>query len=88
MNKNRRVKCLCCDKIGRHVGRGLIWSCHRRHRDAGTLEEFPTRRELNMEEYLPLHAQGVSARVAAQRIGVASRTIVRLRASLREQVSS
>jgi WhiB family redox-sensing transcriptional regulator len=39
------ITCACCNKPGRHAGRGLIVSCHSRHTKRGTLGQFPTTRD-------------------------------------------
>ena len=39
--KRRRAACVCCGKTGDHIARGLIDGCYRRHRDNGTLDQFP-----------------------------------------------
>jgi hypothetical protein len=41
---NKKHKCICCGKIGRYNGRGLIQKCYDRNKRAGTLDKFPKTR--------------------------------------------
>src|SRR5215210_6641459 len=36
------ITCVCCDRPGFHVGRGLIGPCYHRHTHAGTLHHYPS----------------------------------------------
>lgn len=79
-----RDTCICCDREGVLVGRGLIVACHRRHSDAGTLKDYPTTHQLIRKAYLPLFQRGVGVREAARRIEVNERTISRHKKALRQ----
>ena len=35
-----RIKCACCGQLGKNEGRQLISACYKRHKNAGTLEQF------------------------------------------------
>lgn len=73
------IVCACCDKLGRHGGRGLRHSCYMRHHHAGNLDKYPPRgrsypRQWRVESYAELRARRVPIREAADRLGVTDRT--------------
>ncbi|MEU6781459.1 hypothetical protein ABZ912_19825 [Nonomuraea angiospora] len=40
-NRAAFITCICCQKHGRHSGRGLIGTCYDRNRAHGTLDRYP-----------------------------------------------
>ena len=35
-----RIKCACCGQLGKNEGRSLISACYKRHKKAGTLDQY------------------------------------------------
>jgi len=83
------VLCVCCDREGRHNGRGLSDACWKRHEAAGTLNNFPplrawTTRLARLEAYAGLLASGERDEdMLARRLGCSIRTVQRYAATHR-----
>lgn len=73
------VLCACCEQIGRHNGRRLCEGCHRTHRLAGTLHQFPrTNSSISklgrLDDFAELRQHGNTIRAAAEQLGISQRT--------------
>lgn len=57
------IRCVCCQKPGRHAGRNLIRACYLRNWAHGTLERYqPTRKPTQPEPPISVHGQRMYAR--------------------------
>ncbi|QVJ00414.1 hypothetical protein KGD82_16780 [Nocardiopsis eucommiae] len=83
---SRYGECACCGRLGELTGRGLVRPCHRRFREAGVLDEWPTEWELVEEDVAMVLATGASHRVTAVRCGTTPRQVLRILARWRLRV--
>lgn len=85
MKRRPHIDCACCDTYGPHAGRGLIEPCHRRHSNAGTLHQWPTRGSLMLDRYQQLASIRPTPSVErlAFELGVSPRQVERYAAATR-----
>ncbi|NUW45582.1 hypothetical protein [Nonomuraea rhodomycinica] len=93
MSLGIEVACRCCHKLGPHNGRGLRHTCWRRHRKAGTLDQYPPLgaglpRLWRIETYLELRERGLSKQEIAARLEVTVRSVERYAAQTRTGVAA
>ena len=82
------VLCLDCGEIGQHHSRRLCTVCYPQRWRSGTLNQFALLTESlpasrRREDFAELRSRRVSVRVAAERIGVSTRTAERYEARLK-----
>lgn len=74
-NRGRVINCVCCQRHGRHAGRGLVDACFARHQRHQTLDQFPRVNQVaadTQEEHAFLSSQGLSDGEIAERLGLST----------------
>ncbi|MEU8035681.1 hypothetical protein [Streptosporangium sp. NPDC049078] len=92
------IRCRCCKKPGKHMGRGLIISCYTRHQRAGTLHRFPIPKpaspgwsptgrlgEKTLDRYIALDTRGLSPARIRFELGLSARQVQRYAKAAKER---